>query len=208
MTVIFKDEIAKDMNLSSSPHNVHDHLKCLSISDRKDIADSDRLPFAVGMINILGDLNTCSIIRSAHIFGASEVFVFGRNKIDHRATVGAEHYTNIVRVPCQNKETLEIDPREIETTLGDKYFPVFIEQGGTFVSDLSDSDCADLFLSMRNPCFIFGNETRGIPENILTYPFKNAMKLSINQRGVIRSLNVGVAAGVVLHDITSKMKWI
>ena len=79
-------------------YNVHDHLKAYDVPTLKDITEQDRLPFAVCIINLVGDLNTGIIIRTANLMGAEKVFVFGRRRYDRRSTVGSHNYVDVVQV--------------------------------------------------------------------------------------------------------------
>ena len=95
MTANFKEEIAKDM--AQSGFNVHDNLKNLSVPELRKICDSDRLPFAMCLLNVTGDMNCGSLIRTACLFGAEKVSVVGRRKFDRRGLVGSNNYILAIR---------------------------------------------------------------------------------------------------------------
>lgn len=203
----FKEEIKKINDKASSPHNVHDHLKPLSVEERRVLADNDRLPYAVAMMNLVGDLNTSSILRTAHLCGAKEVFVFGRRMIDCRATVGTQNYLNIHKLGGLNQDNLTIDHALFLKTLksGD-YYPVFVEQGGEFVDEMNWANIV-VPTCYGKPCFVFGNEGHGIEEALIERcksEFTRCYIVSIKQKGVIRSYNVGAAAAIVLHTFCSQ----
>ena len=63
--------------------NVHDSYKDLSVEDLKLVSNVSRLPYSVCLMNLEYDLNIGNCIRSAHIFGAERVFIFGRRRYDH-----------------------------------------------------------------------------------------------------------------------------
>ena len=164
--------------------NVHDHLKNYDVPTLKDITDRDRLPFAVCIINLVGDLNTGIIIRTANLMGAEKVFVFGRRRYDRRSTVGSHNYVDVVQAGGFDDDGY-VDPVKFHKLMTENnYTPVMIETGGACISTFS-TDKID-----KKPCLVFGNEGEGIHPDIL----RQGKIYSIPQRGVIRSLNVSSAS--------------
>jgi tRNA G18 (ribose-2'-O)-methylase SpoU len=177
--------------------NIHDDLKDKSVEELKEICDEQRLPFSVGIINITGGLNVGGIIRSASLFGARRVVIFGRKVFDKRSTVGAHNYIKI-------KHYKELSSLKINQVMAEHDMtPVFIEQGGT---PLPEYQWAESKL-WRHPCLIFGNENSGIPDYLLE-EMKSFDRISIPQRGVLRSFNVASTASIVMYDLSMKMGWV
>jgi tRNA G18 (ribose-2'-O)-methylase SpoU len=83
---------------SNSPYNVHDHLKHLNVEDLVQFSQNDRLPWHTMCINVTGDLNVGTMIRTSHCMGASSVLIFGRQKIDNRSLVGSANYIKVERI--------------------------------------------------------------------------------------------------------------
>jgi tRNA G18 (ribose-2'-O)-methylase SpoU len=75
------------------------------------------------------------------------------------------------------------------------YQPVFIETGGTDITNMNWRGLE------HKPCLIFGNEGLGSPD----YLMRDLPRVSINQRGVLRSLNVAVAAGIACYEISKAL---
>lgn len=201
-----REMIKTYMDEENKGHNVHQEWKERSVSDRKRFCDSQSFWYAVMCINVCGDLNIGSIIRSASIHGADEVILYGRKKYDKRSTVGAENYIN-VRHEGSIDEDGNMDFLEFETFIeNNNLYPMFIEQSEKSVSIQKfnfvflESLCSNFHLK---PCFIFGNETNGIPENLLNKFYDH---IHIPQRGVIRSLNVSNAANIVLWEYRRQLK--
>lgn len=205
-----KDERTKALEISNSPLNVHDHLKGLSVEELKEISDRDRLPWHTLCLNITGDLNVGTIIRTSHCMGCSSVTIFGRQKIDNRSLVGAANYTNVVKVPAMASQDT-VSPEEFESYMNsNNLVPIFIECGGLplplmdwefWLKEIQDAG--------KQICLVMGNESGGIPANILslTTKFTYSMIVSIPQKGVIRSMNVAVAHAMVVGDLCSTMGW-
>lgn len=173
--------------------NVRDDLKSFDVGYIKNL--QPKFNYAIACFNVTGSLNVGNMVRSAVLFGADKVFILGRQKYDKRSTVGAENYIDI---DTQNfmLDEVNIDYKSAIDMIAETYTPVFIEyhkKSVKFNDYMNDSYVA-------KPCFIFGNEGMGIPEEILEtteYPI-----VKINQYGVMRSLNVAVAAGIVMSKYT------
>lgn len=195
-----------DVSKSISHHNVLPEFKDMSVEDRKDFCDKDRLPFKVAILNVTGELNTGTIIRNSLLMGAQEVLVIGRRKIDKRGAVGAENYIAVERIDAMLDET-NIDCDAVRKIwLDRKLWPVYVEQGGTEIPDFDwqhlTIDCAALDVT---PVLVFGNENRGVPHELLNDKRRDIV--SVKQRGVLRSYNVGVTSGIVMMDMLTKMNW-
>lgn len=170
--------------------NVADAFKHLSLDELKTVAESRRLPFAVALANISGDLNTGVIIRTACVLGAEKVFIFGRRKYDRRSTVGAHHYIDIQHHDCTTTDDVFDWDTALHTIRVNGYTPVLIEQQGQPLYQLD--------ISFYHPlCLVFGAEDCGIPEFVCA---KEAV-YTIPQPGVLRSLNVSTAAGIAMWHV-------
>lgn len=175
--------------------NVIDAYKHLPLEELKEIADSHRLPFAVAMANITGDLNTGVIIRTACVFGAEKVFIFGRRKYDRRSTVGAHHYIDVISHTTIQGPTDEFDwSSMLHTIRVNGYTPVLIEQGGVSLDRMD--------VSLHSPiCLVFGAEDTGIPASVCDAE----ICYSIPQAGILRSLNVSTAAGIAMWHVARQL---
>lgn len=195
----------EDVAASISHLNVHDHLKGISVEDLRDLCDKDRLPFAVCILNVTGELNVGTIVRNALLTGARQVAIIGRRKYDKRGTVGSQNYIEVERLDGLNDDGLTIDPDVFWGWMAKHgYRPIFVEQGGTLLNEI---DWYNWVMSMRPllPCLVFGNENRGVQDDLL-YDRRGRIA-SIPQLGVIRSFNVASASAIVMYDMIRGMKW-
>ena len=82
--------------------------------------------------------------------------------------------------------------------------PIFVEQGGIMLNNVY---WKEMFMRLQPlfPCLVFGNENRGVQDDILHD--RRGHTISIEQLGVIRSYNVASASAIVLHHLSSDMKW-
>lgn len=194
-----------DISASISDLNVHDHLKGLSIKELRDLCDKDRAPFGVCILNITGELNVGTIIRNALLTGARKVAIMGRRKYDKRGTVGSENYIDVERIEALNDDGLTINKDIFWTWIDDNNFmPIFCEHGGIPLTIVDWSEWVR-DMSPRNLCLVFGNENRGVQDDILND--ERGRIVSINQKGTIRSYNVASASAIVMHDLVTKMCW-
>ncbi len=195
-----------DISASISELNVHDHLKGKSVEELRALCDQDRSPFGVCILNITGELNVGTIVRNALLTGARKVAILGRRKYDKRGTVGSENYINVERIEALNEDGLTIDKDIFWTWIDDNNFmPIFCEHGGIPLTCVDWSEWIR-DMSPRNPCLVFGNENRGVQDDILNDDRGHVV--SIPQRGVIRSYNVASASGIVMYSMTEWMRWL
>lgn len=202
----FSDLIKKDYDEKNNNNfNVRPDLKGKTLEELKDISKKDRSNFEVMLLNITGDLNFGMIIRTSHLLGAKKVIVLGRRRLDKRATVGAENYQKVERHDGLN-EDLTINKEEFFKLIEKKktYFPVFVEIGG---ENLKEVKWKNKIPKKSTPIFIFGNENRGISDEIMNEAKKRNMGIviSIPQKGVLKSLNVATAASMILWDYVKEM---
>lgn len=180
--------VLSEVNSSSINWNIRDELKGQTLEDinRHQI----KFPYAVAMLNTSGSLNIGVAMRSAVIFGASKFYIAGKRQYDRRSTVGAQNYIDIERIACYDDVTGELDSNVlIDAIVSDGYTPCIIEQDYPDINLIADDE-------PKYPCFIFGEEQKGVPDVFMKYP-----GYSIKQYGVLRSLNVSVAVGITLHHV-------
>ena len=179
--------------------NVRDEFKHLSHEEHLELHDDSRLPYAIACINLTGDLNVGSIIRSAAMLGCETVFIYGKKKFDKRGLVGAHNYQKIEYITIDIPDELGDFPPDvnyeilIQTLDGMGYTPFGLETGGARIDQMD-------FREIVSPCIVVGNENMGLPDYLRT----RLPIVSIPQSGIMRSLNVGVAAAIAMAEIQSQ----
>lgn len=204
------EERQKDISAMQNIQNVREEFKSLTLEQAKDKCLADRLPFDACFLNITSDLNVSTSIRSLHLLGVEKIFVLGKRKLDRRALVGAEFYSDIEYMGGLNLDTLEIDESVFMEMISrnEDYFPVFVEMGGESLQDINWKDRIKKEEGKNyRPLLIFGNEHRGVGENIFALREKmdRSMVVSIPMNGVLRSLNVSASVAMVTWDMVSKL---
>ena len=169
--------------------NVRDELQHLSVEEIRK--HQPKNGFAVCVFNVLGDLNVGTILRSSVLFGADKFYVAGRNKLDRRSMVGAQNYIDIIKLDNYDLSNDTIDVSStFDTIRKDGYQVVCCEIGGERSDDVD-------WKYYSKPCFIFGNEGIGLPEEAI---LNSDVVTTIPQLGVMRSHNVSVASGIIMYE--------
>ena len=200
--VNLNEERQKDIAAMQNPENVRSEFKGLTLEQCQEKCANDRLPFDACFLNITSDLNVSASIRTLHLMGVEKIFILGKKKLDRRALVGAEFYTDIEYMGGLNLDTLEIENEVFLDMLArHDYYPIFVEMGGENLKDVNWKER----IKEKRPLLIFGNEHRGIGDNILNLKPKDSVVVSIPMKGVLRSLNVSASVAMVAWDMVSEM---
>lgn len=174
-------------------YNIHAMFQSMPMPIVKKFANCAAVDASLMLFNLTGNLNVGMCIRTAAIAGFKTVYVVGKKRYDARSAVGAQNYICIER-----HATLGTNICEWFTTRG--LMPILVEQGGTSLPDVR----------FRNMCgnnhvvFIVGSESDGIPLDVLA-ALNHVPRITIPQPGLIRSLNVSTAAGIILTEYTRQM---
>ena len=185
-----------DISASIGTLNVHDHLKNKTVEELRQLCDEDRLPFGVCVLNITGELNVGTVVRNALLTGARKVAVMGRRRYDKRGNVGSENYVDVERISALRDDGVSIDSEIFWNWIEENNFqPYFCELGGTPIHEIDWYKWV-MASEPREPCLVFGNENRGIQDDILNDD--RGRIISIPQKGVIRSYNVGSSSGIIM----------
>lgn len=190
--------------------NVHNEYKHLSVDELKNITSENTFPFWVMTLNVLGDLNIATVIRSAHLFGAEKCVVFGRRKIDNRGLVGAANYTPVEKVNAVDCNLVLQTEVFKNYCLTNNLVPLFIEQGGKSCYQYDWSKNINRIISSnRKPILVLGTEREGIPKALIDVGLWELQGdiIAIPQRGVIRSHNLSMAFGIVTSSMVANLKW-
>lgn len=177
----------QESRLNCIKYNVHTVFQDKSTEELSKIAKKIAVPAHLMLFNLDGNMNIAMSIRSAAVNGFSHVWIVGRRKYDARPEVGAKHYVDV-----RKKDTLD-DPVAFFKEQGLQ--PILLEQGGTPLEEYTFKN-----ISTAGPvCFVVGSESHGIPKSFLSQ-MKDAPRLTISQYGMIRSLNVSIAASIAMYE--------
>ena len=175
--------------------NVIDELKHMEVSDIKIHYANNCIDAAAAMFHITGDFNLGSLIRSANFFGFAEtIYIGGPRSYDRRSTVGTHHY-----IPTRHIKTTE----EFVQYVDGKYSIVCVENN---IPDFAHKTVSlfdnNVFFGLKHlPIFVFGEEQRGIDNDML-----NLCQgiITIPTYGTVRSINVTSCASTVFAFYRSR----
>lgn len=166
--------------------NVIDKFKDKSDEEIKASLRRSAWQFAVCFEQWNGDFNMGSGIRNANAFNAKEVFYVGNKKWDRRSSVGVYNYTDVQWIP-----TVEEFKK-----LKDKYTIVGIDNiPGKSVSMQHHH-------WKQNTLMVFGEEGTGLSTGMQDLCEEI---VEIPMYGSVRSLNCGVASGIMMYDFIRQM---
>lgn len=177
--------------------NVADEYQHKSPDEIQKLYMDKARPYAVGIINLAGDINVGTIMRTSFSYLCGQFYVLGRRSYDRRSSVGLQNY-----IPCERIHAMKgVHNDELDTEkliqelelLREKYQLCFVEEKG-----VSFRQMKGMLTQKKPPLFLFGNETTGIPAQVLQ-AFPDCPVFSIFPPGIGRSLNVAVSAGIVLE---------
>ena len=197
------NEINSSSEMIPVKYNVHTLFQKIPNGIVRKYSQKSALSASLMLFNLTGNLNVGMCIRTAAICGLKKVYIIGKRTYDSRSAVGAKNYIQIERYHHLENGNGNI----LEWFTSRTLIPVIIEQGGTDLAQIKFRNLGKSFGSdgiNTNFVFIVGSESAGIPDDVLnalsTFP-----KISITQRGVIRSLNVSTATGIVLNEYTRQI---
>jgi tRNA G18 (ribose-2'-O)-methylase SpoU len=176
--------------MTSIKYNVHTCFQNKSPDELKKISSSIALPIHIMLFNLDGNMNIAMTIRTAAVMGCSDVWIVGKRRYDARPEVGSHNYINVHKINFITPSFF----KEKNIT------PILVEQGGNSIETTNFKPY--LF---KPVCFIVGSESHGIPKDFLKQ-MKGYPIVSISQYGLIRSLNVSIAASIVLYEYLRQWK--
>lgn len=165
--------------------------------------------------NIHSCLNIGNMIRTSNLCGCRKFIIFGRRHYDKRSAVGAQHYSTIERINALKNgkteltTTLNSDDYEIDEKIfvdfikKNNYIPIFIEQDSKSIC-FNNENVKNIINTTKEQnkvlLIIFGNESTGIPKNILdTRDQYDSYTIELKQAGCIQSFNVSNCVAIVLY---------
>jgi len=189
------DDSRLDVPVKIIKYNVHTPLQKLTTEKVQSISKGLALPFVMMAYNLHGDVNIGMMMRTAVILGASDFYLVGRRRYDRRTEVGSRNYITLHRHKSVDKQFFD----------DNKLIPIALEQGGESLEEFSFKKyLPDVLPTGWKVCFIAGSESYGISKKFLAEV--GAPILTIAQYGVIRSMNVSIAASILMYEYTKQWR--
>ena len=166
--------------------NVVDKYKNVPIEEIVEDLDRQGVELEIGIENLERDFNMGTIVRSANAFGVRHVHVIGRRQWNKRGAMMTDKYLHV---------HYHSDVAAFELAMGER---------GRVIIAVDNIDGSEPLVSAdlpSNAVLVFGQEGPGISEALVAVA---RAVVEIEQFGSTRSINVGVAAGIVMYEWTRR----
>lgn len=160
--------------------NVEDKYRYWTVQAIKEDMASMAIPLEIAIENWQHDINIGTIVRSANAFNVAKVHIVGRRQWNQRGAMVTNRYMEVV-----HHKTVE---DFVQATAGKEYIAVDNVKGATPLNDVT---------LPLNSILVFGGEGPGVSEAMLQ---RCKAVVMIEQFGSTRSVNVGVAAGILMYE--------
>lgn len=162
--------------------NVVDHYRYWTREAIVADLDTRRHPFHVAIENFEHDSNIGTVVRTANAFLAAEVHIVGKRRWNRRGAMVTDRYQHVRH---------HADVATLVEWARDEGLAVVA------VDNVPGSVPLETVQLPRECVFLFGQEGPGVsPDARMTAD----VTVSITQFGSTRSINAGVAAGIVMHS--------
>ena len=175
-------ETGEGLTAQNDTRNVIDKYKGLSVAEIKDDLDRSRHDFHVAIENFQHDFNIGTIARNANAFNAAGIHIIGRRHWNRRGAMKTEAYMNIFH----HETVAEFIGWAKQNNL--KLIAIDNQKGSKKLNEIELE---------KGSILVFGNESDGLSKEMV-----EACKemVAIEQFGSTRSVNVGVASGILMYE--------
>ena len=160
---------------SEDSRNVIDRYKGVSMEQIIADLDKDEQELQLAVENLTRDYNMGTIIRSANAFGVRRVHIIGRRQWNKRGAMMTDKYLHV----------------QYHSSV-DAFMQVMHQQEYAVIAADNVPHSTP-----RRACLAFGSESDGLSTELLN---QADAVVAIEQFGSTRSINVGVAAGIMLYE--------
>jgi tRNA G18 (ribose-2'-O)-methylase SpoU len=171
--------------------NVRDEFKGMSADSIKAELFLRRNNLKFAFVNAIRDFNFSSLIRTSNAFACNGIMYSGFRRFDPRGAVGTINYEDIQHY----------EESQFINTIN------FMRECAGYEFVVAESDQYDSSISLSDfqwkgcTILMLGEESVGVPSEYIEMADRI---VSIPQMGSVRSLNVGVAAGILAYDYSVK----
>lgn len=159
--------------------NVEDKYRYWTVEAIKQDLDSRRVDLHVAIENWQHDMNIGTIVRNANAFNVAAVHIIGRRHWNRRGAMVTDRYLHIYQHPTVEAFIAAVEGRHV--------IAVDNQTGSVPLSSVTLPEKAVL---------VFGGEGPGLSAEMIA---ASEQMVAIEQLGSTRSVNVGVASGIVMY---------
>lgn len=160
--------------------NVIDKYRYWKVEAIKADLDKSRFDIHIAIENWQHDFNIGTMVRNANAFNVAAVHIIGKKHWNRRGAMVTDAYMHVF-----HHATVE----DFQKAVKDR---VIIG-----VDNIKNAQPIDDFKYPQKPVLVFGGEGPGLSKEMISICQEIIM---IPQYGSTRSVNVGVASGIILHD--------
>ena len=160
--------------------NVTDEFKGVRHDEIVAVLDERGVELEIAIENLERDFNMGTIVRSANAFGVRRVHVIGRRQWNKRGAMMTDTYLTVVYHGSIDEFCQAVEEKTIIA-----------------VDNVKNACELAATVLPRQAVLVFGAEGPGISEELRA---RAQMTVAIEQLGSTRSINVGVAAGIVMYE--------
>lgn len=161
--------------------NVVDEFRNMTVEAIKDQLDTRRHNVQIAIENYQHDFNIGTIVRNGNAFNVSAVHIIGKRHWNRRGAMVTDRYMHVF-----HHKTVD----EFIASLGDGVEVIGIDNIEGSV-ELAQAELP------QNAVLVFGGEGPGLSDEMIAHC---KTIIAIEQFGSTRSVNVGVASGIVLYE--------
>lgn len=170
----------RDLLASGDKRNVEDKYRYWSVEAIKSDLAKTRYDVHIAIENWQHDMNIGTIVRNANAFNVAAVHIIGKRHWNKRGAMVTDRYLDIFHHPTVADFVTAVDGREI--------IAIDNQKGATMLPDAS--------LPVHS-VLVFGGEGPGLSTEMVA---ASQEMVAIPQFGSTRSVNVGVASGIILYE--------
>ena len=160
--------------------NVEDRYRYWTVEAIKADLNEHRSSVHVAIENWQHDMNIGTIVRNANAFNAAAVHIIGKHHWNRRGAMVTDRYLEVFHHATVAEFAAAMSDRTIIA-----------------VDNFAGAQPLSRTALPKNVVLVFGSEGPGLSEEMRAVAEKMVM---IEQFGSTRSVNVGVAAGIVLYE--------
>lgn len=179
-------ETGEGLTIQNDTRNVVDKYRGLTVDEIKSDLNKSRNSFHIAVENFQHDFNIGTIARNANAFNAAGIHIIGKKHWNRRGAMKTEAYMNVFH----HKTVADFISWAKENGL---ILIAIDNQKGS--KNLQDSELP------KKSVLIFGNESDGLSKEMIK---ACEQMIAIEQFGSTRSVNVGVASGILMYEFVRR----
>lgn len=183
-STITSQQFDPDLVIDGDRRNVIDTYRNWTVEAIKNDLDQSRTDLHIAIENWQHDFNIGTIVRTANAFNVAAVHIIGKRHWNRRGAMVTDRYLHISH----------------HTTIGD-FLQAIKGRHVIAVDNLSGAVPLAQTTLPKHAVLVFGGEGPGISAEMQKAAEKMVM---IEQFGSTRSINVGVAAGIIMYAWTKQ----